>query len=98
MIQPGDIALADLRDETRLRVLVVSDARFHRLAARAVVVPEVGADADEVLPPWRIEIEASVFAVDLLRSIPTDRLLDVVGRAPAPQFDQVRRAIRHIIT
>lgn len=96
MIQPGDIVLADLRDETRLRVLVVSDARFHRLAARAVVVPEVGAEADEVLPPWRIEIETSVFAVDLLRSIPTDRLLDVVGRAPPTQFDQVRRAIRHI--
>ena len=96
MIQAGDIVLADLRDETRHRVLVTSDSRFHRLAGRAVVVPEISTDPDEILPPWRIEIETSVFAVDLLRSIPLDRLLETVGRAPAAPFDQVRRAIRHI--
>lgn len=96
MIQAGDIVLADLRDETRHRVLVTSDARFHRLAGRAMVIPEISIDADEFLPPWRIEVEDSVFAVDLLRSIPIDRLLETVGRAPAGRFEEVRRAIRHI--
>lgn len=96
MIKAGDIVLAHLRDETRHRVLVTSDSRFHRLAGRAVVVPEIRIDADELLPQWRIEVEDSVFAVDILRSIPIERLLEAAGRAPVGQFEQVRRAIGHL--
>lgn len=62
-----------------------------------MVIPEISIEADEFLHPWRIEVEDSVFAVDLLHSIPIDRLLETVGRAPAGPLEEVRRAIRHIV-
>lgn len=96
MIDAGDIALADLRDERRHRVLVVSTARFHRLAHRCVVVPSIPGDPDETPFPWRVDVDGTVFAVDLIRSLPIDRVLDVVGVAPPPAFDRVRRAVRHL--
>ena len=51
MIESGDIHLADVNQEQRLRVLVVSSSKF-----------------------------TALFAIDLPRSIPVDRLLERVGR------------------
>ena len=96
MTDAGDIWLADLNDERRRRVLVLSTARFHRLAGRALVAPELPGSADEMAFPWRIDVEGAVYAVDLLRSLPTERLLERVDRAPAPAAAAARRALRHM--
>lgn len=96
MIEAGDVHLADLNEEIRRRVLVVSVSRFHRLSDRAIVVPEVIGVGDEVSDPWRVTVGEAVFAVDLVRSIPAARLLDRVDRAPAPAMTEVRRALRSL--
>ncbi len=96
MIQPGDIYLADLNEEVRRRVLVVSNARFANASGRAVVIPEIVGPIEEVPLPWRIDVEDGIFAVDLLRSIPTERLLEQRGRASFPAMVKIRRAIVHI--
>lgn len=92
-MESGDIYIAGLSDERRRRVLVVSSSRFNRLAERALVAPELGGPLDEVSDPWRIGIEGGVFAVDFTASLPTERLLERVGRAPADAVLQVRRAL-----
>jgi hypothetical protein len=46
--------------------------------------------------PWRIVVDGRVFAVDLLRTVPTDRLLERVDRAPPAAVLAVRRALRTI--
>lgn len=96
MIDAGDIHLADLNEEVRRRVLVLSKNRFNVAAGRVVVAPEFLGEVDEVAFPWRVHIEGAVYAVDLVRSIPTDRLLERVDRAPAAAMARVRRALLHI--
>ncbi len=76
MIRSGDIHLADLNDEVRRRVLIVSNDRFHAMSGRVLVAPEVPVEIDEVLFPWRVRIDDAVYAVDLLRSLPMERLLE----------------------
>jgi len=95
-MEPGDIHLADLNEERRRHVLVVSAVRFNRATARVLVAPEVLGPPDEVPFPWRVEIEGMVFAVDLLRSLPATRLLDRTGRAAPAAMAQVQRVLRHI--
>jgi mRNA-degrading endonuclease toxin of MazEF toxin-antitoxin module len=96
MIESGDIHLADLREERRRRVLVISNARFNGLCGRALVAPEIEREPDEVLFPWRVLIDDTVYAVDLARSIPLDRLLGRANRAPAAAMTLVRQAILNI--
>ena len=87
--EAGDIYLADLNDEQRGCVLVVSTARFHDLSGRAIVVP-----ASHQRPfPWRIEHRDDTFAIDLLQTISIDRLLEKVGTAP----DEIRRRAQQTI-
>jgi mRNA-degrading endonuclease toxin of MazEF toxin-antitoxin module len=97
MTDAGDIHLADLNEERRRHVLVVSNRRFHRLSGRVLVAPELRGGPDDVAFPWRVEVDGTVFAVDLLRSLPVDRLLDRTDRAPAATMVAVRRAV-HAIT
>jgi mRNA-degrading endonuclease toxin of MazEF toxin-antitoxin module len=96
VIHAGDIHLADLRDERRWTVLVLSNDRFHRASERVLVAPSIEVADDEVLPPWNIQIGGDVFALDLLRSIPASRLLDRIDRAPSADLDRARRALRQI--
>jgi hypothetical protein len=49
-----------------------------------------------VLFPWRVLIDETVYAVDLLRSLPTTRLLDQTDRASVAAMTSVRRALLHI--
>ena len=95
-MEAGDIYLADLHDEVRRTVLVASTRPFNQFAQRVLVVPEVPSVLDEVLFPWRVQSDDVVFAVDLLRSIPIDRLLKRTGRASADVIERVRRSILHI--
>jgi len=92
----GDVHLADLNEERRRRVLVISNDRFHRLSSRVLVAPEILGTPDEVPFPWRVQIEEAVYAVDLVRSLPIDRLLDRTDRAPAAAMAIVRRALLNI--
>jgi mRNA-degrading endonuclease toxin of MazEF toxin-antitoxin module len=96
MIFAGDIYLADLNEEIRRRVLVVSNERFHRAADRVLVAPQVNDEAVVVPFPWRIQIDDQTFALDLVRSISAARLLDRVDRAPAAAMVNVRRTLRQI--
>ena len=94
MIQSGDIYRADLNDEVRVRVLVVSTERFHRSSGRSLVVPEVFREAaDPVDYPWRVQVDDAVFAVDLIRSVAIDSLLERLDRAPAKAMHNVRRTL-----
>jgi mRNA-degrading endonuclease toxin of MazEF toxin-antitoxin module len=92
----GDIHVADLNEERRRHVLVVSNRRFNQLSDRVLVVPEIAGDADDLAFPWRIDVDGVVFAVDLMRSLPAERLLDRTGRAPATAMRAVRRAVLNI--
>lgn len=96
MIQAGDVHLADLRDEKRWVVLVVSNDRFHRVSDRVLVAPSLEVDDDEVVPPWIIQVGGDAFALDLIRSIPASRLLERTGRASSVDLQRARRAIRQI--
>ena len=97
MIEAGDIHLADVNQEQRLRVLVVSSSKFTRLSGRVIVAPAVPGEPDEVPFPWRVDAEGHVFAIDLLRSIPADRLLQRVGRVTPNVAASVQRVTRHIL-
>ncbi|MEL7207053.1 MAG: type II toxin-antitoxin system PemK/MazF family toxin [Actinomycetota bacterium] len=96
MTEAGDIHLADLNEERRRQVLVVSNHRFNLLSGRVLVAPEITGGPDEVPFPWRIAVADTVFAVDLLRSLPAGRLLDRTGRAPEAVMDAVRGAVLNI--
>ncbi len=96
MIHAGDIHLADLRDERRWVVLVLSNDRFHGMSERVLVAPGIEVDDDEVLPPWNLRVDGDVFALDLLRSIPAARLLQRTGRASSVDLERARRALRLI--
>jgi mRNA-degrading endonuclease toxin of MazEF toxin-antitoxin module len=98
--QPGEIWLAGRGDETRRRVLVISDDRFHRLGERAIVAPVLD-EAPAVPRPWHIQLGettvAGVVAVNLLVSLPIDRLLDRVDRADIGVLRRVRRAAHMLV-
>jgi mRNA-degrading endonuclease toxin of MazEF toxin-antitoxin module len=96
VIDSGDIHLADLNEEVRRRVLVLSNARFNSLSGRALVAPEVIGQPDEVPFPWRLVVDSTVYAVELARTMPTGRLLERVDRAPAAVVAQARRTLAHI--
>ena len=96
MIDAGDIYLADLNEERRRRVLVISNARFQRVSGRALVAPEIIGEPDEVPFPWRVQVDDAVYAVDLVRSLPVARLLERTDRAPAAAMAGVRRALFNI--
>ena len=97
MIEAGDIHLADVNQEQRVHVLVVSSGKFTRLSGRAIVAPAIPGEPDEVPFPWRIEAEGHVFGIDMLRSIPTERLLERVGRVTPAVAASVQRVTRHIL-
>jgi hypothetical protein len=98
VIDGGDIAVADLGGERRHRVLVMSNARFHRLSERALVAPEEVAPPGDVIAPWTVEAGGATFAVDLVRSIPVERLLEVVGAASIAEGRRAQRALRAILS
>jgi mRNA-degrading endonuclease toxin of MazEF toxin-antitoxin module len=94
-VSAGEVWLADRGDERRRLVFIVSDARFHRLAERAVIAPVL--DDPPVVPrPWHIPLGKQAVAVNQLGTVPIDRLLEHVDRAGYETLRQVRRAVREI--
>ena len=99
MIFAGDVYLADLNEERRLRVLVMSNDRFSTASGRVLVAPEIAVEPGEVLFPWRVvvgNVDAAAYAIDLARSLPCARLLDRVDRVPAATMAAVRRVLLNI--
>ena len=96
MINVGDIHLADLNEERRRHVLVISNSRFERVSGRVLVAPEIIGEPDEIPFPWRVQVDDAVYAVDLVRSLPAARLLDRTDRAAATAMAAVRRALLNI--
>ena len=96
MIDAGDIYLADLHEERRRRVLVISNSRFNSISGRVLVAPEILGGPDDVPFPWRVPVADAVYGVDLVRSLPADRLLDRTDRASSESMVGVRRALRSI--
>ena len=92
----GDVYDADLNEERQRRVLVISPTRFNRLAGRAIVVPEQHGPPDDVRDPWRVVVDDTVYAIDHVRSLPAERLLKLVDRAPVTAVNSIRRAVRAI--
>jgi mRNA-degrading endonuclease toxin of MazEF toxin-antitoxin module len=97
MINAGDIHLADLNEEKRRRVLVLSNSRFEKATARVLVAPEIETQPDDVLFPWQIRVGPATYAVDLMRSMPTSRLLRRVDRATPAAMSAVRRVLSNIV-
>lgn len=93
--QPGEVWLADRGDETGRQVFVISDARLHRLAERAVVAPVLD-DPPAHRMPWFVTADRRAIAVHLVGSIATDRLLRRVNRADPVTLGQVRRVLREL--
>lgn len=98
MIDGGDIAVADLGGERRHRVMVLSNRRFHRLAQRVLVAPEDPGPAAEVPAPWSVEVAGAVFAIDLVRSIPIERVFEVVDVASIAEARRAQRALAAILS
>jgi hypothetical protein len=80
MIDAGDIHFADLNEERRCRVFVISNARFQGVSGRVLVAPEIIGAPGEVPFPWRVQVDEAVYAVDLVRSLPAAHLLERADR------------------
>ena len=91
----GEIWLVDRGAETRRLVFVISDARFHRLAERAVIAPVLD-QAPGSPRPWHVSFGEQAVAVNQLGTTPVDRLLERVGQAGFETLRQVRRAVQEI--
>ena len=76
-------------------MFIISDARFHRLAERAVIAPVL-----EQIPatprPWHIPLGNRAVAVNQLGTTSIDRLLELIDRFGFDTLRQVRRAVREI--
>ncbi len=96
-VAAGEVWRADRGRKTRRLVYVISDARFHRLADRAVVAPVVD-EVPAVKRPWHVRVDQGEIAVNQLGTMPIDRLLERVDRAGLETLRQVRRAVRAIAT
>jgi mRNA-degrading endonuclease toxin of MazEF toxin-antitoxin module len=94
---PGEIWIADLADEIRRRVLVISDPRFHQLAGRALVVPII--DPPSVPFPWVVDLgDGDHGGVHLLRSVAVDRLLNCDRVISEPIMRSVRSVVEHLLS
>jgi mRNA-degrading endonuclease toxin of MazEF toxin-antitoxin module len=93
---PGEIWTADLSDEVRRPVLVVSDRRLHQSARRAFVAPVVSERPSR--HPWFVDIgDGRCIALQHLRSVHVDRLLAVDHRLDVVAFGRIRVALRQLV-
>lgn len=96
MIDVGDIYLADVGQELRRPVLVLSNARFHDLSERALIAPAITDPVADTGSPWRLRVGRDLFLLDRLQSVPLTRLLDRVAAAPPTVIEAARQALAAI--
>jgi len=92
MIAQCENSIADLNQEVRLPVLVLSNRQFHQLTGWALVAPKV----QTVPHPWRIDHAGETYAVDLARTVSLDNLGEVVATASVSAQNRAMRALRFI--
>lgn len=95
-MEAGDIYVADVGHEQRLRVVVLTSGDFNRRAGRAFVAPQLDGPAEDVPPPWRISDGDCVYAVDFTLSLATTRLLERSGTVPERTLRSIRQVVRRI--
>jgi len=94
----GEIWLADRGEEQRRAVFVFSDARFHRLAERAVVAAILDA-APEGAWPWHVPLaDGRAIAVNLLGAIPIERLLRRTDPADVAALLRARSVVQTLVS
>jgi len=92
----GEVWIADLGEEIRRRVLVLSDARLHQIANRAVVAPMSTKVPDSA--PWFVDAGDDEYAnVHLIRSIPVARLLERARVIDHRAMVEIRSVITHLL-
>ena len=96
MIDAGDIHLADINQEQRRLVLIVSNKRFNVLSGRAIVAPEYVGPQPEIVVPRRVDVGGTTFPVDRLMTVSLDPLLDRTDRASAASMATARQAALQI--
>ncbi|MDA0203050.1 MAG: type II toxin-antitoxin system PemK/MazF family toxin [Actinomycetota bacterium] len=92
----GEVWIADLGEEIRRRVLVLSDARLHQIANRAVVAPMSTKVPDSA--PWFVDAGDDEYAnVHLIRSIPVARLLERARVIDHRAMVEIRSVLTHLL-
>ena len=92
----GEVWVADLGDETRRRVLVLSDARLHQIAQRAIVAP-MSTEAPNGAP-WFVDTGHDEHVnVHLIRSIPVARLLERARVIDHRAMIEIRSVLTHLL-
>ena len=92
----GEVWIADLGEEIRRRVLVLSDARLHQIANRAVVAPMSTKVPDSA--PWFVDAGDDEYAnVHLIRSVPVARLLERARVIDHRAMVEIRSVITHLL-
>ncbi|MGD9752722.1 MAG: type II toxin-antitoxin system PemK/MazF family toxin [Acidimicrobiia bacterium] len=95
-MESGDVYLADVGNERRVHVVVLSNGEYNRRAGRVVVAPRLDGPPDAVPSPWRVTDGQQVYAVDFLLSLAASRLLEPVGRVSDPALRRIRQVLRRI--
>lgn len=93
MISAGDVVVVDSRREQRRRAVVLSNARFHRLDERAMIVPEYLGPVPDQRPPWLVAVTDGLFAVNASLTVDQSYILETTGRSTAAELERVRRAL-----
>jgi len=92
----GEVWIADLGEEIRRRVLVLSDARLHQIANRAVVAPMSTKVPDSA--PWFVDAGDDEYAnVHLIRSVPVARLLERARVIDHRAMVEIRSVLTHLL-
>lgn len=92
----GEVWIADLGEEIRRRVLVLSDARLHQIANRAVVAPMSTKVPDSA--PWFVDAGDDEYAnVHLIRSLPVARLLERARVIDHRAMVEIRSVLTHLL-
>ena len=94
----GEIWLADVGDEQRRLVYVISDDRFQVLADRALVAPVLD-EMPSASRPWHVAVLGQrAIAVNLLATTPVERLLERIDTAGHETLRRVRHAVHAIVS
>lgn len=94
IFEPGSVWVADLGDETRTSVMVLSQSRFNRIGTTVVVAPAVVGELARTPPTWIDGGSGTLYAVEHMVATPAERLLESLDGSGDRR--RIRTAIRAI--